>query len=133
MAAFALDNRNDRVIGAINVTPLVDILLVLLIIFMIAAPAATQRLRLDLPVGSDSPSTEPANLSVKQTGELYWNGVAINRGQLATQFAALSQRADGPSLAIRAEPRTRYQYVADVLAAARNANVQRISVESDAR
>ena len=76
---------------------------------------------------------ESVNLSVKQTGEMYWNGVAISRAGLAAQFAALAQQADPPSVAIRAESRTRYQYVADVLAAAQNANVQRISVEPDRR
>jgi biopolymer transport protein ExbD len=133
MSAFALESGTRRPIGEINMTPLVDVMLVLLIIFMIAAPLTTQRLRLDLPQSGGGHQTDSINLSIKQTGELYWNGVAITRAALASDLAAMANTDDAPTIAIHPEASTRYQYVADVLAAARSANVQRISVESGSR
>lgn len=136
MAAFALD-REAGSFAQINVTPLVDVMLVLLIIFMLAAPMLTHKLTLNF--GSEScqfvrttcpKPSEPVNLSIKQTGELYWNGVALNRAELAQNLAILGQQNDPPPLTLRPEARTRYEVVAAVLAAAKNAKLQRISIES---
>lgn len=133
MSAFAIEGNTHRAIGEINVTPLVDVMLVLLIIFMIATPLTTQRLRLDLPQCCDGHPAEAINLSVKETGELYWNGIAVSRGALENEFALIAAKQDPPTIAIRPQAATRYQYVAEVLAAARDANVQRISVEPQSR
>ena len=136
MAAFALD-RESSAFAQINVTPLVDVLLVLLIIFMITVPLATHKLSLNFGnsecAGPCPKSGEPINLSIKQTGELYWNGVALNRGELARNLAIVAQQADPPPLNLRPEARTRYEFVAGVLAAAKNANLQRIAIEPAAR
>ncbi len=133
MAAFALD-REAGSFAQINVTPLVDVMLVLLIIFMLAAPMLTHKLTLNFAVSECFQScpkpSDPVNLSIKQTGELYWNGVALNRGELAQNLAILAQQTDPPSLTLRPEARTRYELVASVLASAKNANLQRISIES---
>jgi len=133
MAVFALD-REAGSFAQINVTPLVDVMLVLLIIFMLAAPMLTHKLTLNfgescLAAKCPKPS-DPVNLSIKQTGELYWNGVALNRAELAQNLAVLGQQSDPPQLTLRPEARTRYELVAGVLAAAKNASLQRISIES---
>jgi biopolymer transport protein ExbD len=135
MTAFALD-RDASSFAQINVTPLVDVMLVLLIIFMLAAPMLTHKLTLNFSsencvIASKCPKpTDPVNLSIKQTGELYWNGVALNRAELAQNLAVLAQQSDPPTLTLRPEARTRYELVAGVLAQAKNAQLQRISIES---
>jgi biopolymer transport protein ExbD len=137
MSAFALP-RESGSFAQINVTPLVDVMLVLLIIFMIAAPLVTHKLTLNFGsnpcpgVACPQPS-EPINLSIKQTGELYWNGVALNRAELAQNLAVIAQQAEPPLLNLRPEARTRYELVAGVLATAKNANLQRIAIEPTAR
>jgi biopolymer transport protein ExbD len=132
MSAFALDRESSR-FAEINVTPLVDVMLVLLIIFMIAAPLVTHKLTLNFGehacIGACPAPTEPVTLSIKQTGELYWNGVALNRADLARNLAVVAQQSEPPALNLRPEARTRYELVADVLAAAKNANLSRIAIE----
>jgi biopolymer transport protein ExbD len=130
MSAFALRNANRSVTAEINVTPLVDVMLVVLVIFMLAVPLTTQRFPFFTAAdcGARCPApTEPVRLSVKRTGELYWNGGAINRAQLAANLGALARAGQSQSLEIYPDPGTRYERVTDVLVAARNANVQHIS------
>ena len=136
MSAFTLD-RETNGFAQINVTPLVDVMLVLLIIFMIAAPLVTHKLSLNFNrencvVNCPKPG-DPINLSIKQTGELYWNGVALNRAELAQNLAVVAQQNDPPLLNLRPEARTHYEMVAAVLAAAKNANLQRIAIEPVSR
>jgi len=133
MAVFALD-RESSSFAQINVTPLVDVMLVLLIIFMLAAPMLTHKLTLNFnescQLAKCPKPDDPVNLSIKQTGELYWNGVALNRAELAQNLAVLGQQSNPPQLTLRPEARTHYELVAGVLAAAKNANLQRIGIES---
>jgi biopolymer transport protein ExbD len=131
MAAFALGNSYRSVTAQINITPLVDIMLVLLVIFMLAVPLKTQRLELaSSPCAENcAPPPAPVNLSIKQTGELYWNGTAISRAALAANFALLARQADPPAVQIRPEASARYALVTDVLASARNADVRKVSLE----
>ena len=131
MAAFAAHIATRDVTAAMNITPLVDVLLVLLVIFMLASPAATHRLSLiNAPpcrAGCPEPA-EPVRLALKRTGELYWNGIPINRADLAAHLAALGAIARAPALEIHPERGTRYDQVATLLVAARNAEVRDIGV-----
>jgi biopolymer transport protein ExbD len=131
MTAFALATPVRTVSAEMNITPLVDVMLVLLVIFMLAVPAATHRLELESAPCSKScpPPPAPINLSIKQTGELYWNGSAIDRATLATNFAQLARQPDAPPVLVRPEASTHYALVTDLLATARNADVRRISLE----
>ena len=134
MAAFALD-REPVGFAQINVTPLVDVMLVLLVIFMITTPLLTHKLTLNFAhCTHDCPiATEPVKLSVKQTGELYWNGVALNYAELASNLEILARQDDPPMLTLRPEARTKYERITQVLAMAKNANLRRISIEPAAR
>ncbi|WP_300616636.1 biopolymer transporter ExbD [Dokdonella sp.] len=113
----------------INVTSLIDVLLVLVLILMLTAPAVVHRI--PLPLGSNSGGTEPTilGLSVKTTGELYLEGSAVNRAQLSTLLAAAADSAMPPVLEIRPEATTRYEEVADVLALAKRSGLPAIRIE----
>jgi biopolymer transport protein ExbD len=131
MAAFALRNGNRSVAFEMNVTPRVDVMLVLLVIFMLAMPLTTHRLALTMspPCAANCPvPAEPIRLAIERTGELYWNGSAINRSSLAMNLAALAQRPREPAVGIRVEASTRYALLTDVLAAAHNAGVRQIGI-----
>lgn len=130
--AFATNAAHHDSVAAINITPLVDVMLVLLVIFMIAAPIVTQRIGMDLP-GAVTPQTRiepppPITLRIDAAGQLYWNGNPTSTASL--QALLESERArDGTDMAtlqIDASGDADYGAVARVLAAARNANWPRV-------
>jgi biopolymer transport protein ExbD len=102
----------------INIIPLVDIMLVLLIIFIITVPVITKAVKVNLPINYNQPTeTKPENinLSVDFAGQVYWNDSQIKIEDLST-FARIEAVKDPqPEVHIRADRRVRYQYVGDVL------------------
>ena len=102
----------------INIVPLVDVMLVLLIIFIITVPVVTKAVRVNLPTNYNQPTeTKPENinLSVDFSGQIYWNDNPINLDQLANMALAEAKKPDPPEVHIRADKRVRYSYVGDVL------------------
>jgi biopolymer transport protein ExbD len=110
-------------ISGINVTPLVDVLLVLLIIFMISAPVIAHKARVDLPsAGAVPPDAvqEPIDITIEPNGMTFWNHVLVTDATLATQMEIVGSRdGDKPSLHISASDEAAYEDVAKVLAEAR--------------
>ena len=128
--AFSARVSRD-VIAQINVTPLVDVLLVLLIIFMITSPMVTHKTSMDLPQPSSTPLQDPAkpiHLAIHQDGELYWNDTPINQNQLREQLGIAAAQATQPALQIDAADGVAYDVVARVLAQARAQGVSRIDM-----
>jgi biopolymer transport protein ExbD len=131
--AFANATTQRDSVAQINITPLVDVLLVLLVIFMIAAPVLTQRIPLTLPGTAPPPSTQatPAiiDLRIDAAGQLTWNGSDAPMAALQPMLEAELQRdpANPPTLRIDANGDADYGVVAKVLAAARNADLTRIA------
>ena len=129
--AVAIASRNES-IAEMNITPLVDVMLVLLVIFMIAAPIMTQRIPLDLPGARPDvptqPRREPIDLRIAASGEVSWNGdlvpVSALRNLMEAEVARDPQHQ--PLLQIEAAGDADYGAVARVLAAARNAGMDRI-------
>jgi biopolymer transport protein ExbD len=115
----------------INVTPLVDVLLVLLIIFMITAPIVTQKVKIDLPQPNpnvhnpDNPK-EPVHLKIDQGGQLYWNDTPVDELGMKAQMAVIAQQADQPEIQIDGNDNVAYEYVAKVLADAKSYNLTKI-------
>jgi biopolymer transport protein ExbD len=115
----------------INVTPLVDVMLVLLIIFMITAPMLTHRVKIDLPQPNpnvqppDNPP-EPVHLKIDQSGAYYWNEQPVSEDQLITQLSVISKQATQPELQIDASDDVAYDYVARVLADAKTYDLTKI-------
>lgn len=131
--AFANASAQRDSVAQINITPLVDVMLVLLVIFMIAAPVITQRIPLTLPGTAPPPSTRatPAtiDLRIDAAGQLTWNGSATPLTALQPMLEAELERAPAnpPTLRIDANGDADYGVVAKVLAAAHNADLTRIA------
>ncbi|BDU19333.1 biopolymer transporter ExbD [Dyella sp. GSA-30] len=118
----------------INVTPLVDVMLVLLIIFMITAPMLTHKVKIDLPqpnpnvVNPDNPP-EPVRLKIDQSGALYWNDTPVSEDQLKGQLSligAMGDPAKQPEVQINADDAVAYENVARVLSDAKSYGLTKI-------
>ncbi|HTV86807.1 MAG TPA: biopolymer transporter ExbD [Dyella sp.] len=128
--AFSARVSRD-VIAQINVTPLVDVLLVLLIIFMITSPVVMHKTALDLPQPSSTPLTDPPrpiHLAIHQDGQMYWNDTPINLNQLSVQLSIAAAQARQPALQIDAADGVAYDVVARVLAQAKAQGVSHIDM-----
>jgi biopolymer transport protein ExbD len=113
----------------INMVPLIDVMLVLLVIFIITAPLLTHAVKVDLPKASSAPNvTKPENiqLAVKADGEVYWNGQPISPADMAARMAATSKLEPQPEVHLRADGAARYEKVAQVMSAAARAGLVRI-------
>ena len=126
------DSGIGQPMAEINTTPLVDVMLVLLVIFIITAPLFHQAVAVDLPkVDSSKLEDKPhvIQLAIDDQGQIYWNGEAIHRDALdgrLREAAALQ-----PELHLRADRGTRYEKVAEVMAAAQRAGVVKIAFVTD--
>jgi biopolymer transport protein ExbD len=126
------------VMAEINVTPLVDVMLVLLIIFMITAPLAQHKIKIELPIAAlvkppDEAVMQPITLSVKDNGELYWNDEPITEAAMQAQLRVAAQRTPQPELQIRADRDTEYQIVASVMTDAKNAGMVKVGFITQAQ
>src|SRR5947199_3302270 len=96
--AFSSGGSGSGPMADINVTPLVDVMLVLLIIFMITAPMLTHRIKIDLPQPTNNPPPqidnppEPITLSVRSNGQFYWNDEAVSEEQLQQMMTVTSKK-----------------------------------------
>ena len=108
----------------INVTPLVDVMLVLLIIFMITAPLMSHSVTIDLPTANpktkdDVVKTPPLDLAIKKDGSLYFNDHLVTAAELKAQFTVNAQKLPQPELQIRADKTTEFKIVKQVLSDAK--------------
>ena len=120
----------------INMVPLIDVMLVLLVIFMVTAPLLTHSVRIDLPKAASQPNlTRPDHiaLSIDAAGAVFWNGAPVARPELAARLAAAARQNPQPELHLHADRVTQYQNVAEVMAAAARAGLARIGFVSDPR
>jgi biopolymer transport protein ExbD len=121
--AMSTGDSSGGPMSEINVTPLVDVMLVLLIIFMITAPLMSHRITVDLPTAnpkvSDNEPVEPMDLAVKPDGTLYLSDVEVTEGELKAQFAVAAAKSPQPELQIRADKTTEYKVVKKILASAK--------------
>lgn len=118
----------DVPIAQINVTPLVDVLLVMLVIVMITAPVVTHKLKLDLPQPrSDATQTaEPIHLTIQADGSMAWNDTPIDAATLSAQFALTARQKDAPRIVLDPADGVSYQVVAGVVASARRQGVDKL-------
>ncbi len=111
----------------INVTPLVDVMLVLLIIFMITAPLMSHRITVDLPKANpnvkDTGPVEPMDLAVKPDGTYFLNDQPVTEAEIRGQFAVAAAKSPQPELQIRADRTTEYKVVRKILGDAKDAGM----------
>ena len=117
-----------------NVVPLVDVMLVLLVIFIVTAPLLTHAVKIDLPKASSSVNlTKPEHIEfgIREDGSLFWNGEVVGVEQLPARFATEAKKQPQPEVHIRADRLAHYEKVAQVMAAAAKAGLVRIGFVSD--
>ncbi|MGA7178836.1 MAG: biopolymer transporter ExbD [Thiobacillaceae bacterium] len=135
MAMGSFDPRRKQgPMSDINVVPLVDVMLVLLVIFIITAPLLTNAVKIDLPKAKSSPNiTKPEHIEfgIRQNGDLFWNGEKVALDQLAPRFAAAAKMHPQPELHIRADGHAEYESVAKVMSLAATAGLTRIGFVTD--
>ena len=127
---------NAAPMAEINVIPLVDIMLVLLVIFIITAPLLTNAVKIDLPhAASAINQTRPDNiqLAIDADAKIYWNGEPLDRGAMIARMQAAGKLAIAPEVHLHADRNTRYETLADVMAEAGKAGLTRIGFVSDPR
>jgi biopolymer transport protein ExbD len=120
---------NGEVLSEINMTPLVDVMLVLLVIFILTVPVLTHSVKLALPqAASTRERIEPKNvtLSVEAAGKVYWDQQAVAGAELEKRLAAAAHSEPQPQLRLRADRKVEYQYVARLMAAAQRAGIKQI-------
>ncbi len=133
--AFSSGNENSGPMANINVTPLVDVMLVLLIIFMITAPLMTHRVEIKLPEATlkeiaDASKIPPITLSVQQTGDLYWNDEPVTKAQLESRLSIEAQKTPQPPVNIRADTTTKYRIVQEVVQTAQMQGMRKVGFVS---
>ena len=116
-----------------NVVPLVDVMLVLLVIFIVTAPLLTHAVKIDLPKASSSANiTKPEHVEfgIREDGSYYWNGEQVAPEVLPARFAAEASKQPQPELHIRADRQVHYEKVAQAMALAAKAGLVRIGFVS---
>jgi len=128
--AFGTQDDTDEVMNEINMTPLVDVMLVLLIIFMVTIPVMKHAIDVDLPRASSTPQSTKAEVvvfSVNSQGQYFLNEAALDDAALAERFKALAAKEPQPELHIRGDSNVRYERVALALAAAQQAGLRKVA------
>ena len=127
--AMNVGGGDEEVIAGINTTPLVDVMLVLLIIFIITAPLMTHSVKVDLPRAASTPTPEkPMTLQVSITGEnlVYVGNDTVDRNGLEQKFRDAVAQDANVEMHLKADRNTRYETVAETMSAARRAGLTKI-------
>jgi biopolymer transport protein ExbD len=127
--AFGTQDEPDEVMNEINMTPLVDVMLVLLIIFIITVPVMKHAVNVELPrVTNEIQQTKPETiaLSVDAQGNYHWNEAPVQDSELLIRLQSESLKVPQADLHIRGDKDVRYERVAQVMAAAQQAGIKKI-------
>jgi biopolymer transport protein ExbD len=129
--AMSSGNSEGEVLSDINVTPLVDVMLVLLIIFIITVPVALKEIKVTLPKASNLPTqTKPEDVSitVDKSGAIYWNTKLLaNQEALKSELRVAARQDPQPEVHIRGDSDARYMYVGQVLVAAQQIGIRKVA------
>jgi biopolymer transport protein ExbD len=124
------DNSSGEPMLDINVTPLIDVMLVLLIMFIITLPIQTHAVKLDLPQDQNTPPPPimptKNKVVITATNQILWNGTPVSPTQLRAYLDATQQMDPIPELHLQPEPNARYELVDQVLAITKRAHVEKM-------
>jgi biopolymer transport protein ExbD len=126
--AMAVGSAEGEPMMDINTTPLIDVMLVLLIMFIITIPIQTHAVKLDLPIDQSDQTPPPVDpvknkIVITAAGEVQWNGIPIDQTTLRQYLEITTQMDPVPELHLQPEPNARYELVDEVLAVTKRANV----------
>ena len=128
--AFGGDfEHNDEVMSEINMTPLVDVMLVLLIIFIITVPVLTHSVNVDLPRASNQPTElkpKTIQLAVTAKGEVFWNETKVDTTALAVKLKAAAAQSPQPEIHLRGDKAVAYEHVVKTMAAVQQAGILKL-------
>jgi biopolymer transport protein ExbD len=130
MAFGSFDNKGSgSAVSEINMVPLIDVMLVLLVIFIITAPLLSHSVKINIPQASAEQVQEDpvtVDLALDGDGGIFWNDQPLPMESLAERFFSVAGDKPQPEIRIRADVNTRYETLAQVMASARRAGMQRI-------
>ncbi|WP_018077581.1 ExbD/TolR family protein [Thiobacillus denitrificans] len=118
----------------INMIPLIDVMLVLLVIFIITAPLMTHAVKVDLPTASSQPDParpETINLSIKADGSVFWNAEPVDAAAWQARMEAAAQQTPQPEIHLRADGDLAYRNVAQIMADAAKAGLTKLGFVTD--
>jgi len=124
-----LDDNNNEVMSEINMTPLVDVMLVLLIIFIITVPVLTHSVKVDLPRADNTPNEikpDTINLSVTEDGAIHWNEAAVTLDELNLRLQAAATQQPQPEIHLRGARTVAYEHVVQVMATVQRAGILKL-------
>jgi len=127
--AMQVGSGDDDSMCDINTTPLIDVMLVLLIVFIITIPVLTHAVKLDNPIGNPPPPTtqpEVINLEVDFDGTILWNTTPVDMPTLVQYLASEAEKVPQPEVHLRPNKRAKYDIVAKVLAACQRNKIKKI-------
>lgn len=132
MAISLASSAESEPMSQMNTTPLIDVMLVLLIMFIITLPLMTHSVVLDMQGRTAETKTKPIDLSIEFDGTLLWNGEVVDNFESLSARLRQAQLGSTPAeLRIRAERRASYDTVAKVLATARRSGIERIGIQGN--
>ena len=131
---FGTQDDTEDVMNEINMTPLVDVMLVLLIIFIITVPVMKHAVNIDLPRATSQPQDTPPQairLAVDAQGQYYWNESPVDDKELPARLQAEAGHQPQPELHIRGDRDARYERVAQAMALAQRSGLHKIGFITD--
>ncbi len=129
--AYLRRNRDREVMSEINVTPFVDVMLVLLVIFMVTAPLMQQGIDVNLPKakGKELPPEERLIVTVKSSGDIFLNDMPVSLSELKNKLSHLSK--SNPEVFLRADRSVFYGLVAEIMAEIKDAGIERLGLVTE--
>jgi len=135
MAFGSFDRKNSsQPMAEINMVPLIDVVLVLLVIFIVTAPLLTNAVKLDLPKATSSADLqkpEKIEFAIDPTGSLFWNGERVEREEAMKRFVEAGAKRPQPEVYLRADQNVPYRHVAEMLADASKAGLSKVAFVSE--
>ena len=135
MAFASFDRKTSgQPMAEINMVPLIDVVLVLLVIFIVTAPLLTNAVKLDLPKATstaDIQKPEKIEFAIDAGGQLFWNGERLSREDALAKFIEAGQKRPQPEVYLRADQNVAYRYVAEMLADASKAGLSKVAFVSE--